>query len=127
MKHIITGIVVKGDQYGRVLGFPTANLEKASRGQVGTKSLPPGIYAGYTTLSDKKRYASAIVITPPDILEKIETHLISFQGNLYGQKIILELVEFIRPYKKFDTQAELIKNIEKDIQKTKQILAQNSS
>ncbi|MES2315344.1 MAG: riboflavin kinase [Patescibacteria group bacterium] len=102
----ISGTVVKGDGYGRKLGFPTANLE--------TKDpLPPaGVYAGSATL-ENKNYRAGILINPNG---KVEAHMIGFDGDAYGKQVTLMTEKFLREYKKFDTEAELITQITKDIQ-----------
>ena len=108
MAHLITGRVVKGDGYGRKLGFPTVNLE------TGTKDLPKdGVYAG-TALLDSKEYRAGIVLGPRD---KIEAHMIDYNGDAYGKEVTLKLEKFLREYKKFDTEEELIIQIKEDIKK----------
>lgn len=108
----ISGIVVKGDQYGRKLGFPTANLDRREYNRRGLK-LKFGIYAGASSTGHK----AAIVIGPLDKkgLPKIEAHLIGFKGNLYGKKIVLELKKHLRPFKKFKNETDLKRAIKKDI------------
>jgi tRNA A37 methylthiotransferase MiaB len=68
-----------------------------------------------------KNYLAGIIIGPLDKyqLPKLEAHLIGFKGNLYGKKIIVTLKKYLRPFKKFKTQAGLIKQIQKDIEKVK--------
>ena len=104
--YLITGKVVRGDSYGRKLGFPTANLEVIER------ELPPeGVYAGTSHL-EGIIYRSGIVIGPQN---KIEAHLLGYDGDAYGKIITLKLDKFLRGYKKFDTEKELIAQIEKDL------------
>ncbi|MES3031667.1 MAG: riboflavin kinase [Patescibacteria group bacterium] len=111
MNYVIKGIVIKGDGYGRKLGFPTVNLDPVAREQRGGDNLKAGVYAGEAVLNGKK-YRAGIVIGPA---AKIEAHLIGYAGDAYGQEVALELQKFIREYKKFDTEEELINQIEKDI------------
>ena len=106
MNYVITGEVIKGDGYGKKLGFPTVNLK------VGGQVLPKaGVYAGEAILENIK-YRAGIVIGPE---EKIEAHLIGYNGDAYGKQVTLEVKKFIREYKKFDTEEELIIQIKKDI------------
>jgi FAD synthase len=106
MTYKISGKVIKGDGYGKKLGFPTVNLETK------VKEFPPaGVYTGTATLKNKE-YHAGIVVGPHD---KIEAHLIGFKGNAYGKSIILEIKKFLRKFKKFKTEKELIKQIEKDL------------
>jgi len=108
MQQTISGKVVKGDGYGRKLGFPTVNLEVSS-----TEALPPvGVYSGNAVL-ENKRYRAGIVIGPN---EKVEAHLIGYAGDAYGKHVVLELKNFLRDYKNFETEVELITQIKKDIE-----------
>ncbi len=106
MNYVITGTVVKGAGYGRKIGYPTINL----------KVLPPselkeGVYAG-TGVLDGKEYRAGIVVGPG---EKIEAHLIGYSGDAYGLEISLEIKNFLREFKKFDTEEELITQIKEDL------------
>jgi riboflavin kinase/FMN adenylyltransferase len=115
MQYTISGIVVKGDQYGRTLGFPTMNLETTEAMPMG---LNFGVYVGMAVI-DEKEYRAGILINPNG---KIEAHLIGYSGDAYGKKVTLELKKFIREFKKFDTEEELIIQITKDIETCKTIV-----
>lgn len=110
---IITGKVIKGDEYGRKLGFPTVNLDPKNR----TPEVLPmglveeGVYAGEAIL-EGKAYRAGIVIGPNG---KIEAHLIGYNEDAYGKEVTLEIKKFLREFKKFDTEEELIIQIKKDI------------
>jgi riboflavin kinase/FMN adenylyltransferase len=112
----ITGKVIKGDQYGSKLGFPTVNLDRRQYVRDGMV-IKFGIYAGVSSTGHK----AAIVIGPLDQkgLPKLEAHLIGFKGNLYGKKISLELKKYLRPFKKFKNETELKKAIAADIKSIK--------
>ena len=108
MQYTISGKVIRGDGYGRKLGFPTINLG------IDTETLPPeGVYAGKVIL-DHKEYRAGIVFGPR---EKVEAHLIGYNGDAYGKEVTLEVNKFLREYKKFDTEEELIEQIGKDLKK----------
>jgi len=116
-KFVISGKVIKGQKYGRKIGFPTANLDR--RQFLKIKIKPKfGVYSGVAILGSKY-YRAGIVIGPLDKngLPKIEAHLLKFKGNLYGKKLILNTNKFIRPYKKFQSEQELISQIGKDLKK----------
>ncbi len=103
--HRIIGKVIRGDGYGRKLGYPTMNLETKDK-------LPPqGVYAGTAEIGGKK-YRAGILI---GLLDKTEAHLIGYEGNAYGKEVSLEINKFLREYKHFDSEEELIKQIEKDM------------
>jgi FAD synthase len=102
----ISGIVVKGDGYGRKLGFPTVNLDVVEK-----IDMREGVYAGVGLL-EGRAYIAGIVIGPK---EKVEAHLVGYTGDAYGKQVELEIKKFIRNYKKFDTEEELIARIKEDI------------
>ena len=111
MEHIISGVVVKGDGYGRKIGFPTVNLSHED------KDLPTeGVYSGKAVLEDTE-YRAGIVVGPEvECKHKLEAHLISFAGDAYGKVVTLEIKKFLRAYKHFATEEELINQIKKDIE-----------
>ena len=106
MRYLISGKIIKGDGYGKKIGFPTVNLETKN-------NLPPvGVYVGMGIL-DGKEYRAGIVMGPND---KIEAHLLKYEGNAYGKSVTLEVKNFLRKYKKFKNEADLIKQIKSDIE-----------
>lgn len=108
MNHIISGRVMRGDGYGRKLGFPTINLELEKK-----EILPAGVYAGVVILEDKE-YRAGIAV---DQNNKIDAHLLGYNGDAYGKKVIFKIDKFLREYKKFNTEEELISQIKKDLDK----------
>jgi len=108
MNFTISGKVIRGDGYGKKLGFPTVNLK------VSNQDLPEaGVYAGNAVLEGEK-YRAGIVIGPG---EKVEAHLIGFHGDAYDQVVTLEINKFLREFKKFKSEKELIVQIGKDLKK----------
>ncbi len=117
MQFLIKGKVIKGDGYGRKIGYPTLNLDR--RNFLKLKDKPKfGVYAGEVVLENKK-YKSGIIIGPLDKkgLPKLEAHMIEFKGNAYGRSVVVEIEKFIRNFKKFKTEEDLIKQIQKDLKK----------
>ena len=102
----ITGRVIHGDGYGKKLGFPTVNLEAKA-----PHALKGGVYAGRGMLNGMV-YRAGIILGPSG---KIEAHLIGYDGYAYGQEVTLEVKKFLREYKKFETEKELILQITEDI------------
>lgn len=118
---IIEGKVIKGDGYGKKLGYPTANLDRKQfiKDRV---DIPLGIYAGVVYLHHlKKILKTAIVIGPLDKrkIPKIEAHILGFRGRLYGKKLTLYPYKFLRPFEIFKTEKLLKAQIKKDVLRVK--------
>ena len=114
MQYKISGKVIKGDGYGKKLGFPTVNLETKKDG------LPKeGVYAGRAILEGKV-YRAGIVIGPGQgDSKKVEAHMLGYDGDAYGKEVSLEINKFLREYKKFNTEEELVKQIGEDMKMCK--------
>lgn len=110
-QYIFSGKVIKGDHYGTKLGFPTVNLKITQGNPVQGEDVPIGVYAGVAFMEGIV-YKAGIVVGPND---KIEAHLIGYNGDAYGKQVILTTNKFLREYKKFNTEQELINQITKDI------------
>ncbi|MFA6520253.1 MAG: riboflavin kinase [Candidatus Paceibacterota bacterium] len=117
MQYIFSGIVIKGDGNGKKIGYPTINIDEKDFSSLKKKPVF-GVYSGKVTLSSKV-YNAGIIIGPLDKkgLLKIEAHLIGYKGNAYGKQAVFEVARFLRKFKKFKTEKELIKQIEKDLEK----------
>ena len=119
--YIYKGVVETGEQRGRDLGFPTANVKFPD------KVFRPmeGIYASYITVRGN-RYASVTSISSNPTFEdgavKYETYIFDFNEIIYGDEVYVELVDFIRRPTKFETTEKLIKQIEDDVYKAQNIL-----
>lgn len=115
--HLVEGIVVEGDHRGRALGFPTANLDAN-----GASVPDDGVYAGYTTRVDGTRYLSAISVgTRPhyygdDAALVVEAHLLDFDGDLYGERLQVEIEQLIREQARFESEGELRAQIAADVE-----------
>ena len=97
--YALRGVVVEGFRRGRELGVPTANMK------CDDQLIPDdGVYAARCTI-DGKAYATALSIgtlpTFDNPKRQVEAHLIGFDGDLYGQTIEVELVDWIREQRKF--------------------------
>ena len=123
----ITGNVEKGKQQGREIGFPTANLSLKN-----FLKPPLGVYISRlkiissqnTEISNVWLPSISNIGTRPTVSGdsvNLETHIIDFKNNvetnLYGKRINVELIEFLRPEKKFNSLSELQKQIKVDTKK----------
>jgi riboflavin kinase/FMN adenylyltransferase len=110
----VEGVVVEGDRRGKALGFPTANLD-VPHGQL----LPPkGIYAGAAL---GHRAAISIGVNPHygGTALRVEAHLLDFDGDLYGQRLVVELWKKLRDERAFASEADLIEAIAADVEATR--------
>jgi riboflavin kinase/FMN adenylyltransferase len=110
----VEGIVVRGDGRGRELGFPTANLDVPEALLVP----PDGVYAGWT---GDRRAAVSIGTNPhfDGVERRVEAHLLDFDGDLYGQRLVVEIWSGIREQRRFDSLEELVSAIGDDVEQTR--------
>ncbi|MCE9605923.1 MAG: bifunctional riboflavin kinase/FAD synthetase [Planctomycetia bacterium] len=117
----IRGLVRHGAARGAKLGFPTANVDG-----VDTLVPGPGVYAGRAIVGTEA-WPAAINIGPnPTFGEqavKIEVHLIGFHGNLYGTLLEVDFLAPLREVKKFDGVEVLKAQLQRDIARTKELVA----
>ncbi len=119
---IIEGRVIHGDARGQELGVPTANLHVPER--IAVPAL--GIYATVTHHGGERHPSVTSVGVRPtfdtDAHRTVETHLLDYSGDLYGEAIGVEFVDWIRPELKFDSIDDLIAAMNDDIARARQIL-----
>ena len=122
--HRIEGPVIGGEQRGRELGYPTANMS------VDGLHLPKlGVYAVLVEVLDgpfqgSYHGAASLGVRPMfgENTPNLETFIFDFSGDLYGAKLSVGLVEFLRPELKFDGLQALIDQMEQDCRKARDIL-----
>ena len=111
--HFVSGRVVEGHRRGRNLGYPTANI--ASR----TEVLPrDGIYATLFQLGSEIRLSVSSVGLNPTFgggPRTIETYVMDFNKDIYGEEVRLSFVERLRPEAKFGSVVELVAQIQRDV------------
>ena len=113
----LIGPVVTGEQRGRLLGFPTANIAVAEN-----KVLPCfGVYSGWASWSDCGHACHQPAVlnvghrpTFDGEQRSIEVHLLDWSGNLYGQHLTVELHQFLRPETKFESIERLKEQLTRD-------------
>jgi riboflavin kinase/FMN adenylyltransferase len=117
----IAGAVTKGDERGRTLGFPTANIIP-EQGQ----ALPAdGVYAAQAHLGEARHPAVVNIGLRPTFGSEqrlVEAHLLDFSGNLYGQELKVELVERLRGEVRFSSAEELKAQMTRDVAQAKGLL-----
>lgn len=112
----LRGIVEKGDQRGRKIGFPTANISPEN------EMIPKnGVYLTRVFVQNKTYMAVTNVGLNPtfdvNILKpRVESHVLDFDGDLYGLKMQVEFLKHRRSEKKFSGVEELVANIRRDVQ-----------
>jgi riboflavin kinase/FMN adenylyltransferase len=110
--YSIEGTVIKGHSRGKSLGFPTANISTDN------EIVPHGIYFSYVFSQEQKHPSLTNIWTSPTFglsETQIESYLIDFSENLYGQKQKIQLLKKLRDEIKFSTSEQLVDQIKKDI------------
>ncbi|MGQ9849675.1 MAG: bifunctional riboflavin kinase/FAD synthetase [Aggregatilineaceae bacterium] len=117
----LEGEVVRGDGRGRTIGFPTANMDVWDE-----QFLPrQGVYAGWAHLNGETFMAVANIGNRPTFNGKtvtVETHLLDFDRDIYGARLIFDMVAFLRPEMKFNGIEALIAQIQQDVERGRAIL-----
>ena len=114
--YVLKGEVVHGKALGRTVGKPTANL-KVEKGTV----IPPGgVYATVGIIDGIRHKSVTNVGKRPSVDNEthitIETFFLDLDENLYGKKIVLEFLAFLRPTMKFENLEQVSVQIQKDIE-----------
>ena len=115
--------IIYGNQLGRKIGFPTANLD-ISKEQI----LPRGVFAVLVYLNGKKYKGICNIGLRPTVaingLPSVEIFIFDFNKNIYGQILKVEFIEKIRSEKRFNGLGELTEQINRDCTTAQKILAQ---
>ena len=112
----IVGIVERGDQRGRTIGFPTANL----RLDLDHAYIEDGVYAATVRLDDGRSVDAAVSIGRrptfyPEGVRLCEAHLIDFDDDIYDTCISVTLVARMRRQERFDSIADLVAQLRADV------------
>jgi riboflavin kinase/FMN adenylyltransferase len=128
--HRVRGEVVHGDARGRELGFPTANLSAAATGMVPAD----GVYAGWLRRAarpaddpDSVLPAAISIGTNPTFegsRRRVEAYVLDRTDlDLYGEEVVLEFVELLRPTLRFDSVEALVERMHTDVEGVREVLA----
>ena len=123
----VDGIVLRGDRRGTELGFPTANL-KLDRS---IAHPPRGVYAGRALTEPGITYTAAINVgvnpqfggDPATTPWRVEAYLLDFDGDLYDQRLRVELHERLRDELRFESVDALVEQMAKDVNHTRDLMA----
>lgn len=122
-QYNIRGMVTKGFQLGRTLGYPTANIQPDDL----DKLIPlQGVYAAYTEIDGSLYPAMVNIGQRPTVSQSeeitIEAHLIGFEGDLYGKHLNIHFVSFLRPEKRMESLCDLKAQLNLDKENTLRLL-----
>jgi riboflavin kinase/FMN adenylyltransferase len=112
--YFFEGIVIRGDQLGRTIGYPTANLELTNIDKI---HLGHGVYAVYVQVGEEQKKGMLSIGDRPTIAGsdvRIEVNIFDFDREIYGQLIKITVRNFLRPQEKYASLEELKKQLHKD-------------
>ncbi len=121
----LRGTVVHGDARGRLIGFPTANLQPENQVIPGR-----GVYACRAAIDGVKHNAVVNIGTRPTFdghSLRIEAHILDFQGDLYGRHLELTFIARLRAEQRFDGVPALVAQLTSDVAAARALLAEASS
>ncbi|MEW6716329.1 MAG: bifunctional riboflavin kinase/FAD synthetase [Chloroflexota bacterium] len=123
-RYKLSGVVVRGDDRGKKLGIPTANLD------IRADLVQPraGVYACWAIINgDRWGAVSNVGVRPTfefqPVAPRVEAHLFDFEGDLYGQVISLEFLSRLREEKRFPNENALVDQIRGDIENARGMLS----
>ncbi|MEG1524062.1 MAG: bifunctional riboflavin kinase/FAD synthetase [Clostridia bacterium] len=123
--YAMSGIVIENKRIGRRIGFPTANIAISDN-----RVIPAcGVYATDAAVDGKQYRAVTNIGTNPTVGGAhltVETHLIDFEGNLYGRTLAISFLEYLRGEKRFDSMDLLKMQIVSDVDRARKIVVCNN-
>ncbi|NLU69689.1 bifunctional riboflavin kinase/FAD synthetase [Streptomyces sp. HNM0574] len=122
--HRVEGVVVRGAQRGRELGYPTANVETLQH----TAVPADGVYAGWLTVDGEAMPAAISVGTNPQFEgteRTVEAYAIDRVGlDLYGMHVAVDFLAYLRGQEKFDTLDALLERMAQDVERSRELVAE---
>ena len=116
--ELICGTVIHGQEYGRKIGYRTANLLQNEL------QIQYGVWATKVLYLDSWYDAISYFSVNANGEKIFESHLFNFEGDIYGEQIKVNLIQFLREPIHFDTEVLLIEQMKKDCLLTEKILKQ---
>ncbi len=121
-EYTILGTVMRGDDLGKKIGFPTANLSAHN------EQFPPnGVYFAEAKL-DGVAYPGVVnlgyrpTVSSSKTERVLEIHLLDFDRDIYGKDLEVRFIRYLRPEKKFENVDTLVRQIERDVQQARELL-----
>jgi riboflavin kinase/FMN adenylyltransferase len=121
--HRLEGVVVRGDQRGHELGFPTANLAPTPFAAVPAD----GIYACWFHWNGRRLASAVSVGTNPTFSGRqrtVEAYVLDIDEDFYGRRVALDFVERLRGMERFDSVSELVEQMGRDVKRTRELLTE---
>jgi riboflavin kinase / FMN adenylyltransferase len=120
-EYTILGTVTRGDNLGKKIGFPTANLSAHS------EQFPPnGVYAAEAKIDNELHRGVINLGVRPTVSggkkeRVLEIHLFDFNRDIYGQNVEVRFIKFLRPEKKFENLEALVQQIRQDVEQARRL------
>jgi riboflavin kinase/FMN adenylyltransferase len=125
--YTILGTVIRGDDLGKKIGYPTANLSAHS------EQFPPdGVYLAEAWLEGVKYHGLVNLGCRPTVSRDksnrvLEIHLLDFRRDIYGEDLEIRFLEYLRPEKKFDSIEALKHQITADVQRAREVYTRSDA
>ena len=120
---ILRGRVIHGKGLGRTVGMPTANLDVSKSSEIP----PEGVYASIARVRSGSYYAVTNIGTRPSVDSSlsltIETNIMDFDEDIYGEDMVVEIMAYLRPIRKMDGIEEVKKQVDEDKLRSRRILS----
>ncbi len=122
-EYTILGTVTRGDQLGKKIGFPTANLSAHS------EQFPPnGVYLAEAWFEGVLYHGVVNLGYRPTVTgdkspRLLEIHLLDFERDIYGEDLEVRFVRYLRPERKFDSVEALARQIDVDVRQARELCA----
>ena len=123
--HRLEGIVIRGDQRGRSLGYPTANLSTSRYAAIPAD----GVYACQFIHRGRDLAAAVSIGTNPTFSgreRRVEAYVLDLDEDFYGERVALDFVQRLRGMCRFDTPEQLVAQIDDDVAKTRAVFEQTT-
>lgn len=119
---VVVGAVEHGDQRGRTLGFPTANIALADDG------IPDGVWAGWIDVGAERRVCAISIGRRPTFyadrgVRLLEAHIVDFDADIYGETVTVVPLRWLRAQRAFASPADLAAQLQRDVEECRSVSA----